>query len=89
MHYVDIELVRTRLLNTEVPSGVCKEYLQLLSSLNALSLLLTPAMDADEDEAGGETLMRLFQSHMSRREALEVEYPELGVLVRPGGWQGN
>lgn len=55
LNFTDIELVRSRLVDTSVPSPVCREYLTLLGNLNALSLLLAPVSELDEP--GGVALL--------------------------------
>lgn len=89
MNFTDVDLVRARLVESDLPSKVGQEYLQLRTSLNALSVLMTPVLDAEGEEAGGDALERLFQSHLARRQELERRYPELAVMSRPKEWAGN
>lgn len=86
--FFDVEAVRVRLAEVDVPADVGRAYLAVLTNLNALSDLLSPHPEL-EDEAGQPQLERLFLSHQRRRQQLEAEYPVLATLVRPTGWQGN
>lgn len=89
MDYYDVTLTRARLAETDLPIPVCKTYLTLLDSLNALSLLMAPVAEAEVDEPGGEALERILHSQLARRQALEDKYPELAVASRPKGWAGH
>lgn len=89
MNFFDVALVRSRLAETDVPVPVCKKYLALLESLNALSILMAPVAEAEVDEPGGEALERILHSQLARRQALEDEYPALVVASRPKGWAGH
>lgn len=87
LNFTDIELVRSRLVDTSVPSPVCREYLTLLGNLNALSLLLAPVSELDEP--GGVALDELVRRHLKRRLELETAYPPLAIASRPAGWRDN
>lgn len=89
MNFTDTELVRARLMNSTVPAQVGQEYLQVLSNLNALSILLSPANDEELEGPEQAHLEKLYRDHRTRRALLEAEYPELGVLSRPKTWTGN
>lgn len=86
-HY-DIEAIRARLGATDVPVEVCMAYLQLLTNLNALSILAGPSF-AFEDDQGGAEIDRLLQGHLKRKRQLEFEYPMLATAGRPKGWRGD
>lgn len=86
--YYDIELVRARLIESDIPTQVAQKYLQILTNLNAMSYLMSPSVDL-QDEPGQEELERLFQRHQERCTTLEAEWPELAVAARPEGWAGN
>ncbi|MBI0445346.1 hypothetical protein [Deinococcus sp. DB0503] len=89
MYFTFVEQVRARLAESDVPTPVAQAYLQLLTNLNALSMLMAP--DGDDDLNSPETahLTRLFAQHQRRRVQMEEEYPILAVLSRPAGWRGN
>ncbi|KEF33373.1 hypothetical protein RDMS_12745 [Deinococcus sp. RL] len=89
MNFTDVELVRTRLMNSTVPAQVGQEYLQVLSNLNALSVLLSPANDEEMEGLEQAQLGKLSRDHRTRRAVLEAEYPELALLSRPKEWSGN
>lgn len=84
----DVEAIRARLSDTDVPADVGMAYLQVLTNLNALSHLMIPSVDL-QDEPGQEELEKVFQRHEERRTALESQYPALAVAARPKGWAGN
>lgn len=88
MEFFDVEAVRARLAELDVPADKGMAYLQVLTNLNAISILLSPSVDL-QDEAGAEDLEQLWQRHQERRVALEVQFPELAVASRPKGWTGH
>ena len=88
MEFFDVEAVRARLAELDVPADKGMAYLQVLTNLNAMSILLSPSVDL-QDEAGAEDLEQLWQRHQERRVALEVQFPELAVASRPKGWTGH
>ncbi|OLV20270.1 hypothetical protein [Deinococcus marmoris] len=89
MYFTDVERTRARLVDSAIPAKDGMAYLQVLSNLNALSLLLAP-LNADELEDGEtERLEKMFRDHLARRTLFEVQYPELVVLSRPDDWTGN
>ncbi|THF70719.1 hypothetical protein E7T06_06160 [Deinococcus sp. Arct2-2] len=89
MYYTDLDLIRARLVETDLPAEVQLSYLQVLANLNALSILLTPEGEDDLDAPEHTQLSHLFAQHQQRRVFLETEYPALAVLSRPKGWGGN
>ncbi len=89
VNFYDVPAIRARLAASDLPVPVCKKYLTLLESLNALSILMAPVVEAEADEPGSEALERILNSQLARRQALEEEYPELVVASRPTGWTGN
>lgn len=82
MQFFDVEAIRARLADTHVPADVCMAYLQVLTNLNAMSYLLSPSVDL-QDEPGQEELEQLFQRHQERRKALESQFPELALAAAP------
>ncbi|MDV6373661.1 hypothetical protein [Deinococcus arenicola] len=89
IYFTDVERTRARLIDSAIPARDGMAYLQILSNLNALSLLLAP-LNADELEEGEtERLEKMFRDHLARRTLLEVQYPELVVLSRPDDWTVN
>lgn len=88
MEFFDVEAVRARLAELDVPADKGMAYLQVLTNLNAISILLSPSVDL-QDEAGAEDLEQLWQRHQERRVVLEVQFPELAVASRPKGWTGH
>lgn len=84
----DIEAIRARLGASDVPVAVCTAYLQVLTNLNALSVLVGPSF-AFEDEQGDAKLNRLLQNHLRHKRQLEFDYPLLASVGRPKGWKGN
>lgn len=89
MYFTLIDLVRARLAESDVPAPVAQAYVQVLTNLNALSVLMTPEDDEDLSSPEMIELHRLFAQHQRRRTRLEEQYPILAVLARPAGWQGN
>lgn len=89
MYFTDIEQIRTRLAESDLPAPVVQAYLQVLTNLNALSMLMAPEGDDEQDSPETAHLNRLFAQHQRRRLQMEEEYPILAVLSRPAGWQGN
>ncbi|WP_135228712.1 hypothetical protein [Deinococcus fonticola] len=86
MQFFDVEAIRARLAETGVPAGVGLAYLQVLTNLNAMSHLMSPSVDL-QDEPGQEELEKFFQRHQERRTALESQFPELAIASRPRDWQ--
>lgn len=86
MQFFDVEAIRARIAQTDVPADVGMAYLQVLTNLNAMSHLMSPNVDL-QDEPGQEELERLFQRHQERRAALESQFPELTVAARSDDWQ--
>ena len=89
MNFTDVELVRARLMDSTVPAPIGQEYLQVLTNLNALSVLMAPAGDDDLNSPDMTHLTRLFAQHQRRRVQMEEEHPILAVMSQPVGWQGN
>lgn len=87
-HYYDIEAIRARLGATDVPTDVCTAYLQLLTNLNALSILMVPSVDLRE-ELGQAELESLLKKHQQRRHALEAKFPELALMAAPSFTPGK
>ena len=88
MEFFDVEAVRARLVELDVPADMAMAYLQVLTNLNAMSVLLSPSVNLD-DEGGQEDLQQLWQRHQERRATLEAQYPVLSVVTRPAGWSKN
>ncbi|RTR27491.1 hypothetical protein [Deinococcus radiophilus] len=85
----DTEKARQYLIDTEVPPAVCKEYLSILTNLNALHSLLTPEDLADAVSLSQSHLEKITDSHQARKHALEEAYPDLelaGELNTLGDW---
>ncbi|GMA17326.1 hypothetical protein E5F05_07260 [Deinococcus metallilatus] len=89
MYFTFIEQVRARLAESDVPIPAAQAYLQVLTNLNALSVLMAPDSDDDLNSSELAHLTRLFAQHQRRRVQMEEEHPLLAVLSRPAGWQGN
>lgn len=89
MYFTFVEQVRARLAESDVPAPVAQAYLQVLTNLNALSVLLAPDGDDEPNSPEVVHLTRLFAQHQRRRVQMEEEHPILAVLSRPAGWQGN
>ncbi|GBF07546.1 hypothetical protein DAERI_150064 [Deinococcus aerius] len=89
MYFTFVEQVRARLAESDVPTPVAEAYLQVLTNLNALSVLMVPDSDDDLNSPEMTHLTRLFAQHQRRRMRMEEEHPLLAVLSRPAGWRGN
>lgn len=89
MYFTFVEQVRARLAESDVPTPISQAYLQVLTNLNALSVLMAPDGDDDLNSPELAHLTRLFVQHQRRRIQMEEEHPILAVLSRPAGWQGN
>lgn len=89
MYFTFVEQVRARLAESDVPAPVAQAYLQVLTNLNALSVLMSPDGDDDLNSPDMAHLTRLFAQHQRRRVQMEEDHPILAVLSRPAGWRGN
>lgn len=89
MYFTFVEQVRARLAESNVPAPVAQAYLQVLTNLNALSVLMAPDGDHDLNSPELAHLTQLFAQHQRRRVQMEEEHPILAVLSRPAEWQGN
>lgn len=89
VYFTYVEQVRARLAEHDISAPMSQAYLQLLTNLNALSMLMAPDGDDDLDGPEFAHLTRLLAQHQERRVQMEAEYPILAVLSWPAGWQGN
>lgn len=89
MYFTDVERTRARLIDSAVPAKDGMAYLQVLSNLNALSLLLAPFNSDELEDGETERLEKMFRDHLARRTLFEVQYPELVVMSKPDDWTGN
>lgn len=89
MYFTFVEQVRAHLAESDVPAPVAQAYLQVLTNLNALSVLMLPDGDDDLNTPEVTHLTRLFAQHQRRQVQIEEEHPILAVLSRPAGRQGN
>lgn len=84
--FFDIPAIRSRLESADVEPVTVQAYLTTLMNLNAISDLLSPHPEMEEEE-GRPQLERLFQVHQRRKQQLELECPVLATVSRPTDWK--